>query len=255
MVTLHANYSPKINSIRKEALLAVPILDAFWKFIYAIRLRRPKRRQLFTLDEEASLAALEPFVMVAVSNASVYSKMDAEVLSGQLDISELTRLIKEKGRQLTNADRCSLFFVNGKRDRLIPSFQRGYGASFSFGKKVGDLLDQEHRLLAMQMLLKVAVVALPRLPPSLAMAATRPFALAGTHETAIPRSIPPAALALAQREEKRLHKTTPLSASAPRPATPNGTVCEVDDRDPHGAPNRRTAVHRESAGFLSRTST
>jgi GAF domain-containing protein len=49
----------------------------------------------------------------------------AEVLSGQLEIIELTKLIMEKGRQLTNADRCSLFLVNDRRDRLITSFQRG----------------------------------------------------------------------------------------------------------------------------------
>jgi GAF domain-containing protein len=143
-VTLHPKYSPKVDSARREALLAVSVPDVTGRFVYAIVLRGPRKRQLFTTAEEFALSRLAPFVTLAISNAYVYSKMDtdyqqkraqseglgallevAEVLSGQLDIVELTKVIMEKGRQLTNADRCSLFLVNERRDRLITSFQRG----------------------------------------------------------------------------------------------------------------------------------
>jgi GAF domain-containing protein len=87
---------------------------------------------------------LAPFITLAVSNSIVYSEMDAEfqraraeneglaallevaeALSGHLDIVKLVEVIMEKGRRLTQADRCSLFLVNEKRDRLITSIQKG----------------------------------------------------------------------------------------------------------------------------------
>ena len=45
----------------------------------------------------------------------------ARVISQELDMSQLSQMIIEKGRELTNADRCSLFPLNDKKDRLITS--------------------------------------------------------------------------------------------------------------------------------------
>jgi 3',5'-cyclic-nucleotide phosphodiesterase len=87
---------------------------------------------------------MTPFITLAIANSYVYTKVGAEfqktksetegfaallevaeLLSGQLDIVRLTEIIMEKGRQLTHSDRCSLFLVNDKRDRLITSIQKG----------------------------------------------------------------------------------------------------------------------------------
>ena len=47
-------------------------------------------------------------------------------MENELQISQyLTETIMEKGRSLTNADRCSLFLVNEARDRLITSLHQG----------------------------------------------------------------------------------------------------------------------------------
>jgi GAF domain-containing protein len=144
LAPMHASYSAAVDSERKEALLAVPVVDGSGRMVYAIVLRGPSRRQLFTPGDEDMLRRLAPFITLAVSNSIVYSEMDtefqraraeteglaallkvAEALSGHLDIVKLVEVIMEKGRRLTQADRCSLFLVNEKRDRLITSIQKG----------------------------------------------------------------------------------------------------------------------------------
>jgi len=141
---LHPSYIEKIDGKTEEALLVIPVEESTKHFIYAVVLRGPKNKAIFTLDDELIIQRLASFIILSTSNSDHFTQIDveyqtsqerreslaallevAEVLSGQLDIGKLTEIIMEKGRQLTHADRCSLFLVNHTRDRLITSFHRG----------------------------------------------------------------------------------------------------------------------------------
>jgi GAF domain-containing protein len=138
----HMNSSEEVDS--DEPLLGIPVMEMSGRVVYATVLRGPRHRRLFTPNDEEALRRLAPFVTLAVANSLVYTNMDreyqkgrmeseglaallevAETVSGHLDMVRLTEVIMEKGRSLTHADRCSLFLVNDRRDRLITSFQDG----------------------------------------------------------------------------------------------------------------------------------
>lgn len=140
----HPQYNPKIDSGKDEPVLIIPISEQKGRFVVATVLRGPRNHLLFTSEDEVNLRKLAPFIALSILNTVSYTGMEeeceksrtereglaallevAEVLSGQLDTERLTSIIMEKGRQLTNSDRCSLFLVNSKRDRLITSFQHG----------------------------------------------------------------------------------------------------------------------------------
>ncbi|OHT14361.1 3'5'-cyclic nucleotide phosphodiesterase family protein [Tritrichomonas foetus] len=123
---------------------------------------------IFTSYDEEKLKSLAPYLALALSNASNHSLFFdqyqksryeqegltallevAEVLSSVLDIEKLTATIMEKGRLLTNADRCSLFLVNDAGDRLITSFQRGLRESIDIpiNKGIAGKTVSEARIL------------------------------------------------------------------------------------------------------------
>ena len=141
---MHPCYLGSVDGDGDEAVLAVPVTESCGRFVYTTVLRGPSGRPLFTAEDEDSLRRFAPFVALAIANSFAFSNTEgdfakskaereglaallevAEVLSGQLEIEKLTEIIMEKGRSLTHSDRCSLFLVNEKRDRLITSFQRG----------------------------------------------------------------------------------------------------------------------------------
>ncbi|OHT17691.1 3'5'-cyclic nucleotide phosphodiesterase family protein [Tritrichomonas foetus] len=140
----HPNYNEKIDTAKDEAILIIPVTEENGRFVIATVLRGPRTQKIYTIDDETNLQKFAPFVAMSLTNSLLYSNVEtenekgrtereglaallevAEVLSGQLDTERLTSIIMEKGRLLTNADRCSLFLVNQKRDRLITSFQHG----------------------------------------------------------------------------------------------------------------------------------
>ena len=141
---LHPSYNEKIDGKLEESLLIIPVEEINKRFLFAVVLRGPNDRILFTQEEENILQKMASFIILASTNSDKFTIIDdeynksqerrdslaslleiAEILSGQLDINKLTEIIMEKGRLLTQADRCSLFLVNNTRDRLITSFHRG----------------------------------------------------------------------------------------------------------------------------------
>jgi 3',5'-cyclic-nucleotide phosphodiesterase len=111
--------------------------------IWAVVLRSP-RRLVFTQQDEARLVRLAPVICKGASIcnsgpvpdsevASLRSELNSlrslidvlELISSELNPDKLVSTIMEKGRTLTNADRCSLFLVNPTRDRLITYLQTG----------------------------------------------------------------------------------------------------------------------------------
>ena len=145
---LHSCYNPEIDGTADEAILVVPVIQSKINVDYAIILRGPKSAPLFTKSDEENLKKMAPYVALAMSNATSHSDFYndfqrsrfeqegltallevAEVLSSQLNLEQLTKTIMEKGRSLTNADRCSLFLVNDSGDRLISFFQKGLNSA------------------------------------------------------------------------------------------------------------------------------
>lgn len=141
---LHSCYTMEFDSKNDEAILVVPVVQSQVNVDYAIALRGPKSNPIFTRYDEDLLKMIAPYIALAFSNSLLHSEFFndfqkskfeqdglaallevAEVLSSQLDIDKLTETIMEKGRTLTNADRCSLFLINETGERLITSYQAG----------------------------------------------------------------------------------------------------------------------------------
>ncbi|OHT14644.1 3'5'-cyclic nucleotide phosphodiesterase family protein [Tritrichomonas foetus] len=141
---LHSSYNVEIDGENEEAVLAVSIKEPEDNKVYSVVLRGPKNGKLFNLATETNLKRAAPIIVAALSNAEAFTAVDdqfqssrvereglaallevVEVLSSQLDTEKLTELIMEKGRSLTNSDRCSLFLVNESRDRLITRLHQG----------------------------------------------------------------------------------------------------------------------------------
>ncbi|EAY10947.1 3'5'-cyclic nucleotide phosphodiesterase family protein [Trichomonas vaginalis G3] len=145
---LHPQYNPDIDGQYDEPLLFVPVTTNSPDEVYGVVLRGTVTGVIFTNEDENALCRVAPFITLAILNSHIYTDINtefersraereglaallevAEILSGQLEIDRLTEVIMEKGRQLTKADRCSLFIVSQSRDRLITSFQRGLANS------------------------------------------------------------------------------------------------------------------------------
>ena len=141
---LHASYNPTSDGTINEAVLAIPITESVENVTYCVILRGPKENHLFTAEDEEKLKQAGPHYILSLENSNTFTMADdefqhihieresltallevAELLSSQLDKDQLLLTIMEKGRQLTNADRCSLFIVNEDKDKLITSFQNG----------------------------------------------------------------------------------------------------------------------------------
>ncbi|OHT15206.1 3'5'-cyclic nucleotide phosphodiesterase family protein [Tritrichomonas foetus] len=140
---LNNNYCPDVDKF-DEPMLSLPVSDSDGQTVYSIVLRGPNRSAVFTKDDEDLLKKAAPFILLGFTNSDTFSVIDdeyqnsrnereglaallevVEVISSQLNTKKLTELIMEKGRSLTNADRCSLLVVNETRDRLITSFHKG----------------------------------------------------------------------------------------------------------------------------------
>ena len=147
-VQIHQSYNPTIDGRNPQPALAVPILDTVNNLIYAVVLRGPRHNKLFTKGDEYNLRRAGPLILLGLTNCESFSQFDeslkdskseregltallevVEIISSQLNVDNLVELIMEKGRELTNADRCSLFLVNDSRDRLKTSLQSGLDKS------------------------------------------------------------------------------------------------------------------------------
>ena len=141
---LHQYYNADIDGQLDEAVLVVPVVQSHLGVNYAIVLRGPNQAQIFSQEDEETLKMIAPYISLAMANSTTHTEFYnefqktrfqheglaallevAEVLSSQLNLEKLNKTIMEKGRSLTNADRCSLFLVNDSGDRLISAFQRG----------------------------------------------------------------------------------------------------------------------------------
>ncbi|OHS97900.1 3'5'-cyclic nucleotide phosphodiesterase family protein [Tritrichomonas foetus] len=110
----------------------------------AIVLRGHKHYSVFLQEDVSNLSRMAKIFLLALHNSQTFTSIDdeiqkkrlekegltalldvAEELSMQLDTEHLTETIIEKGRLLTNADRCSLFLVNETHDRLITTLHTG----------------------------------------------------------------------------------------------------------------------------------
>ena len=138
------SYNENIDGNNDEPVLINPVQDPNDNFVFFYVLRGPKHASLYQESDVLAFRKLTSFSAMSIANADRFTSMSdelintsdrsqglaallevAEVLSGQLDIAKLTEAIMEKGRSLTKSDRCSLFLVNDKRDKLITSFQHG----------------------------------------------------------------------------------------------------------------------------------
>ena len=142
---LSPSYNPEVDGDSDESVLVVPVSSGGddQNMSYAIALRGPNER-IFTTQAQNNLNALAPFILQALTNADTFSAVDdefektqleseglagllqvVEELSQHLDTKVLIDQIMEKGRALTDSDRCSLFLVNEKRDKLISFLHQG----------------------------------------------------------------------------------------------------------------------------------
>ena len=138
------SYNEKIDGYYDEPILVNPVQDTTGNFVFIYVLRGPKTHSVFKQSDVLAFQRMSSFSSISIANADKFTSMSdelinasdrsqglaallevAEVLSRQLDIQKLTEAIMEKGRALTKSDRCSLFLVNDKRDKLITSFQHG----------------------------------------------------------------------------------------------------------------------------------
>jgi 3',5'-cyclic-nucleotide phosphodiesterase len=136
-----AAYQVTVDGSQDEAVLAVPC-KLNWT-VWCVVLRRP--RPIFSLSDETRLKQLAPLIAKALTNAervssdggedirSLRGELDSlrslidvlELISSQLDPAKLVGTIMDRGRGLTNADRCSIFLVNETKDRLVTYLQTG----------------------------------------------------------------------------------------------------------------------------------
>lgn len=138
------SYNSSIDGEENEAVLCLPVSESDGKRIFALVLRGPQSDSLFTKDDEEMLRRYAPIILLGLSNSESLTVLDreyqnsriereglgallevVEIISSQLDTEKLTDVIMEKGRLLTDADRCSLFLVNEQRDRLITYLHQG----------------------------------------------------------------------------------------------------------------------------------
>ena len=136
----HAGYRSAVDGDVQEPVLVCVMPTKDSEVRCAIVLRGANNRLVFVRSEEEKLKKIAPMVLFCLSNADEFKRIDdkyessrmekkglqvlldvARVISQELDMSQLSQMIIEKGRELTNADRCSLFPLNDKKDRLITS--------------------------------------------------------------------------------------------------------------------------------------
>jgi signal transduction protein with GAF and PtsI domain len=95
----------------------------------------------FTILEQATVTALTPFAIQALSFAIAPPHLDqeldryesklkavlkvAEILSGVLDIEVLLPMTMEKACELLKTERCSLFLINTAHHELVTRFHGG----------------------------------------------------------------------------------------------------------------------------------
>ncbi|OHS94753.1 3'5'-cyclic nucleotide phosphodiesterase family protein [Tritrichomonas foetus] len=140
---LNSSYNPKIDGNVDESILSIPVTEKEREVVYSVVVRGSNHK-IFTKDDEDALKRMAPFVLLGAANADAFSNVNSafqtsrieqeslaallevvEALSSQLDSSKLTDIILEKGRQLTNADRCSLFLKSEGKDELESYYQTG----------------------------------------------------------------------------------------------------------------------------------
>ena len=140
---LHASYHPVTDGPTDEAVIACPIVDR--EMCYAFVMRGPEYTKVFLREDEVMLKKAIPTILLSLKNVAAVAKREeefkssriekegfetllevAEQLSSQMDSPKLLENILTKGRELTDADRCSLFLVNDTRDRLVPYIDNGH---------------------------------------------------------------------------------------------------------------------------------
>lgn len=95
---------------------------------------RGSRKLVFTESDEARLAKLAPHVLHRLAARGGRADFPPEVLAlaevaagiaRKLEVDELLRVLIEKCRVVTKADRCSCFIVSDSADRLVSRHQTG----------------------------------------------------------------------------------------------------------------------------------
>ena len=143
-VKTHSKYNPDVDDTIESAALIIPIDAPEEGIIFAIALRRPNNSKVFTKSDENALRKIAPLILLGLTNCEAFSQYDeelkdskkekegleallevVEIISSQLNSDNLVELIMEKGRTLTDSDRCSLFLVNDDRDRLRTFLHKG----------------------------------------------------------------------------------------------------------------------------------
>ncbi|KAK8897171.1 hypothetical protein M9Y10_015105 [Tritrichomonas musculus] len=140
---MNSSYNPRVDGDVEESVLVIPVIEKEDPLIHGVCLRGSKH-ELFTKDDEDSLKKLAPFILLAFANCQAFAGVNncaqssqdeqdslaalldvVELLSSQLDTEKLTDLILEKGRALTNSDRCSLFLLDDNKQNLASYYQTG----------------------------------------------------------------------------------------------------------------------------------
>lgn len=125
-------------------VMIIPITNHKTQITTGIVLHGEKGGNPFSPEAERMMRQFAPVISLAINNSIEFTKVFsdykktteereglsallevAEILSRQLDTGRLCEIIMEKGRYLTQADRCSLFLVSPDGKSLTTSFHRG----------------------------------------------------------------------------------------------------------------------------------
>ena len=156
---MSSSYNPKIDGEKEESILSIPVIERVKSddenIIFSVVVRGSKHG-IFTKDDEDALKHLAPYILLAYSNSEAFSNVNTafnttrieqeslaallevvELLSSQLDTEKLTDIILEKGRQLTNSDRCSLFLLSEDKESLSSYYQTGLKTPIVIPSNIG----------------------------------------------------------------------------------------------------------------------
>ncbi|KAJ3017892.1 hypothetical protein HKX48_003307, partial [Thoreauomyces humboldtii] len=129
---------PSYERVDPECILSAPILSAQGRVVAVIELINKNAPTPFFNDEDqfaisalASvwgllLAAIGPQIEATHQTADLRAILDtASVMSSELDLGDLVSVIMRTVQELLNAERCSLFIVDGVRQELWTTVAQG----------------------------------------------------------------------------------------------------------------------------------
>lgn len=151
----HSCFNPKTDTA-DQSVLVLPIVDPENPIVYGICLRGKRIPGFFTDTDEKLLYKISPLILTSLTSSralenthrnienmyTIQSRLEsiisvAQAISGKLRINELVPTIMSRACTLIGADRCSLFMVNDKKDKLVTSYHDGLAHSIEMPINLG----------------------------------------------------------------------------------------------------------------------